>query len=86
MSDEWERPVPQTGAELSARWAERDDLYARLRRPPSPESIEAVRAGRMDEAAHLPRVEDRAKAYAEAQTWKPPIHPEFGSLRDWLDG
>jgi hypothetical protein len=80
--DETENPT--TGEELLARWAARDDEYARQRTPMEPEVADAIREGRRREAGMLKEVGARARMWAKADVWQPPIHPEFGSIEDWL--
>jgi hypothetical protein len=77
--------VPQTADELLARWASRDAEYAKSRKPLDPEFAEAVRQGRIREAAHLPNPAERARMYGKAVTWAPPTNAEFGSMKDFLE-
>jgi hypothetical protein len=76
--------VPETADQMVARWAERDAAYAKLRTPMAPDAVAAIRTGRMREASLLP-VADRARMWAKVQTWQPPVHPDFGSMKDWLN-
>lgn len=73
-----------TGDELLALWSARDAIYMMLRTPMDPIVADAIREGRRAEAGRLKTVGDRARMWAKADTWQPPIHPEFGSIEDWL--
>lgn len=84
MTDNEMPAVPVTGPELAARWAERDAQYAKRRTPLTQDEAIAVQLGRMREADFLP-VAERARMFAKAQCWVPPVHPEFGSMKDWLE-
>lgn len=81
-----ENPAPETADEMVARWAQRDAEYAKRRIAMDAAEAEAIRAGRRREAGMLPVVGDRARMWARADTWQPPHHDEFGSIKDWLDG
>lgn len=83
MSEEFP-DVPQNADELGARWATRDAEYAKQRKPMEPEMAEAVRMTRMQEANRLPNIKERGYMYGVAKSWTPPLHPDFGGLRDWL--
>jgi hypothetical protein len=76
--------VPQTADALAVRWAERDAEYAKARVSMTDEAAEAIRMMRMREANHLPRVGERGRMFARAKGWVPPVHPDFGGMRDWL--
>lgn len=76
-------PVPVTGDELIARWALRDASYARMA-PMNSEQEDAIRQGRSREANDLPDVTERASMWVRAQTWSPPRHADYGSLKDFL--
>lgn len=76
--------VPETADALVARWAERDAEYAKNRTPMDPEQAEVIRLTRMQEASRLPNVRERGRMYSRAKAWTPPLHPDFGSLRDWM--
>jgi hypothetical protein len=77
-------PAPVTGAELIARWAQRDAEYAKQTPAMDPGLAEVIRQGRMREANQLPDVKERGQLFARAKTWAPPVHADFGSLLDWL--
>jgi hypothetical protein len=77
--------VPATADALAARWAERDAQYAQERTPMSWEQAETIRLMRMREAGALPQFKARARMYARAKSWVPPLHPDFGGLRDWMN-
>lgn len=76
--------VPQTAEALTARWAERDAEYTKVRAPMDPETAEVIRMGRMSEANMLPNPRERGRMFHRAKSWTPPLHPDFGGLRDWL--
>lgn len=76
-------PVPATAEELAAKWARSDALYAGQQLEPS--TIASIRHERMKEAGLLPKVEERARMYARAQTWDAPRSQDYGSLKDWLE-
>ena len=38
----------------------------------------------MQEANRLPNPSERGRLYARAKSWVPPVHPDFGGLRDWV--
>jgi hypothetical protein len=59
-------------------------MYARNRTSMEPAVAEAIREGRRIEAGLLKVMPDRARMWAKADTWQPPVHPEFGSMKDWL--
>lgn len=69
--DTYERPV--TLYDLLARWAERDDIYARRSRTLTAHEVEGIKIGRKQEAGFLPPAE-RARAWAHVATWYPPEH------------
>lgn len=77
-------PIPTTAEELVVRWAQRDAEYAKSRRFLDPDTAAAVRLSRMREASLLPNVKERARLYVLAQTWWPPVNPDYGSMKDWL--
>lgn len=76
--------VPKTEDELILRWAQRDAEYAKSRPGLAPGSIAAVQQGRMREVSRMPR-DMRARLFARVKTWVPPVHPEFGSMKDFLE-
>lgn len=76
--------APVTLDEMIVRWATRDAEYAKQRTPMSPEEAAAVRHMRMREANTLPP-DERARAWARANAWQPPVHQEFGQLKDWVE-
>lgn len=76
--------VPETADQMVARWAERDAEYAKRSQLLAPDAVAAIKAGRMREAGTLP-VGDRARMWAKVQTWSAPRHPDFGSMKDWLE-
>ena len=76
--------VPETAEQMAVRWAQRDAEYAKQRKPLAPDLINAIIAGRQREAGRLPMA-DRARMFTRATTWAPPVNPEFGGLKDWLD-
>lgn len=78
------QPVPVTADELVARWAQRDAEYVKTPNI-DPDMAAVIRQGRMREASMLPNVAERARLYARAATWTPPVPPAYGTLRDWLD-
>lgn len=82
---ESEFPVtPETADQMIVRWAQRDAEYAKQRTPLDPMTVFAIRAGRQREAGRLP-VADRARMWRRAETWAPPVNPEYGSIKDWLE-
>jgi len=83
MHDEFQ-PVPDNAIELAIRWAQRDAEYAKQRRPLDSDIADTIRKARMAEAARLPDVTERARMYARAETWEPPKHQEYGSVKEWL--
>lgn len=84
MSESEFPQTPETADQMVARWAERDAEYAKSRTPMAPSTIIAIRAGRQREVGMLP-MSDRARMWARVKTWQPPVHPEFGSMKDWLE-
>lgn len=84
MEDEFE-PTPVTGEALILRWAQRDALLQQ-RAPIPANEVEAIRQARVREAKSLKTKADRGAAYRAALTWEPPHPPNYGSMRDWLDG
>lgn len=76
--------APVTLDEMIVRWAARDAEYAKARTPMSPDMAAAVRHMRLREVNTLPP-EDRARAWAKANSWLPPEHQEFGSLKEWVE-
>lgn len=64
---------PATADALIAAWATRDDLYARKNLAMSDEVVAATRAARKAEVMFLPP-EERARAWASANSWYPPEH------------
>lgn len=82
--EETEFPPPETADEMVVRWAHRDAEYAKRRAPLTREEVAAIVAARTREASRLP-VPDRARMFGKARTWAPPVNPEFGGLKDWLD-
>jgi len=77
--------VPQTAEAMATRWAQRDAEYAKLRLPLDDLTVETIRMTRMEEAGRLPNVKERGRMFARAKTWTPPMHADFGSLRDWVN-
>jgi hypothetical protein len=78
--------VPDTAETLTAKWARSDAAYAERRLPLDPLSVESIRMMRMQEANQLPNIKERGRMYARAKTWEPPVHPDYGSMRDWMHG
>lgn len=76
-------PVPRTPNDLIARWAVRDAVYAKMRPGLSSEMVETIRAARMKEVNKLPR-DLRGKMWTRVKFWRAPVHPDFGSLRDYI--
>jgi hypothetical protein len=77
--------VPQTAEEMAARWAARDAEYAKARLPMALGTVMVIRDTRMREANQLPNIKERGRMYARAKGWEPPVHQDFGSMRDWVE-
>lgn len=78
------QPVPITAEELAIRWAQRDAEYAKQGFLDMAQA-QVVREARMREAGMLPDVTERARMFARAQTWTPPVGDSYGSMKDWLE-
>lgn len=78
------QPTPDTAEELTIRWTNRDAEYAKSRLPMDPEKAESIRQARMAEANRLPIVRERGRMFARAKSWVPPVHADYGSLRDYI--
>lgn len=84
MDEDRFQPIPETAEEMAVRWAQRDAEYAKMRPAPSSDMVAAVRDARKREANRLP-VADRARMWTRANNWVPPVNPDFGSMKDFLE-
>lgn len=84
MDEDKFQPIPETAEEMAVRWAQRDAEYAKMRPALAPDMVAAVRDARKREAIRLP-VADRARMWTRANQWLPPVNPEFGSIKDFLE-
>lgn len=84
MDEDRFQPIPKTAEQMAVRWAQRDAEYAKMRPAMSPDMVAAVRDARKREAARLP-VADRARMWTRANQWLPPVNPDYGSMKDFLE-